>query len=63
MSILRSTLMLFAVFTLGVFSAENRIVAHLKSQVLVLGPRGNEAGEIDDMILDDVCQVRAHASK
>lgn len=58
MTILRNALLLFAVFTLGVFSAENRIVSHLTSKVLILGPRGDEATELDGMILDDVCRVR-----
>jgi hypothetical protein len=38
--IFQAAVLLFAVFTLGVFSAENRIVAHFKtSVVLILGPR------------------------
>lgn len=63
MSILRHALLLFAIFILGVFSAENRIVAHIKSEVLVLGPHGNEANELDGMILDDVCRGRLDAPK
>ena len=52
--------MLFAVFTLGVFSAETRIVARIKSQVLVLGPHGDAENELDGLILDDVCRERRY---
>ena len=58
LAILRSALLLFAVFSLGVFSAENHIISRIKSEVLVLGPRGDQATELDGMILDDACRVR-----
>lgn len=56
--ILRIAMLLFGVFCLGVFSAENRIEVHFLNSVLVMGPQGRPAAELDNLILDDVCRVR-----
>lgn len=53
---LRAALLLFAVFLLGVFSAETKLpTIRLRSPILIIDPNGRPADETDQLILLDTC--------
>lgn len=54
--VLRLALTVFGIWLVGVFSAQVVLpCVHLRSPVLVIGPSGEPAGEVDQLILADVC--------